>query len=99
MIVVVGHLKIPPEKMGEARQGIGAVVAETIKEPGCLLYAFSEDALEPGMIRVAEKWESWETLKAHGSTPHLAVWRAVLKAIGLRDREVIAYEAGETRAL
>jgi quinol monooxygenase YgiN len=99
MIVVVGYLKIPPERMGEARQGIRTVVAETLKEPGCLLYAFSEDAIEPGTIRVAEKWESWETLKAHGTTPHLATWRAVLKAIGLRDREVIAYEAGETRAL
>lgn len=99
MIVVVGHLKIPQEKMGEARQGIRSVVAETIREPGCLLYAFSEDALEPGTIRIAEKWESWEALKAHGTTPHLAAWRAALKAIGLRDREVIAYEAGETRAL
>ena len=62
-------------------------------------HAFSEDALEPGTIRIAEKWESWDALKAHGTTPHLAAWRAALKEIGLRGREVTAYEAGETRGL
>ena len=99
VIVVIGHLKIPPEKLDQAKTAIGAVVAATLKEPGCLLYAFSEDALEPGTIRIAEKWESWDALKAHGTMPHLAAWRAALKEIGLRGREVIAYEAGETRVL
>ena len=31
--------------------------------------------------------------------PHLAAWRAALKEIGVRERDVTAYEAGETRAL
>jgi quinol monooxygenase YgiN len=99
MIVVIGHLRIPPEKMSEARPAIGAVVRETRKEPGCLLYAFSEDVLEPGTIRIAEKWESWDALKAHGTMPHLAAWRETLQAVGVREREVIAYQASETRAL
>jgi quinol monooxygenase YgiN len=99
MIVIVGHLRIPPEKMNDAGRAIGTLVQETRKEPGCLLYAFSEDVLEPGTIRIAEKWESWDALKAHGAMPHLAAWRATLQAIGVREREVVAYEAGETRAL
>lgn len=99
MIVVVGHLRIPPEKMEQVKPAIHSVVTATLKEPGCLLYAFSADAIEPGTIRIAEKWESWDALKAHGSMPHLVAWRAALKEVGVRDREVIAYEAGETRAL
>ncbi len=99
MIVVVGHIRIPPEKMAEARPAIRSLVAATLKEPGCLLYAFAEDSIEPGTIRIAEKWENWDALKAHGGTPHLDAWRTVLKGIGVRDREVIAYAAGETRPL
>jgi quinol monooxygenase YgiN len=99
MIVVIGHLQIPPEKMDQAKVAIASVVTATLKEPGCLLYAFSQDALEPGTIRITEKWESWDALKAHAAMPHLAAWRAALKEIGLRGREVTAYEAGETRAL
>jgi hypothetical protein len=52
MIVIIGHL--PPEKTGEARQAIRTIVPETLKEPGCVLHAFSEDALEPRTIRIAE---------------------------------------------
>ena len=99
MIVVIGHLKIPPEKLEQARPAIRAVVSATLKESGCLLYAFSEDALASGTIRIAEKWENWDTLKAHGGMPHLAAWRAALQEIGVREREVTAYEAGETRVL
>ena len=76
-----------------------AVITATLKEAGCLLYAFSEDVLEPGTIRIAEKWESWEALKAHGAMPHLADWREALKSIGVRGREIFAYEAGEARPL
>jgi quinol monooxygenase YgiN len=99
VIVVIGYLKIPPEKMVLAKPAIRAVVTATLKEPGCLLYAFSEDAIEPGTIRIAEKWDGWDALKAHGAMAHLAAWRAALKEIGVSDREVIAYEAGETRTL
>src|SRR5205085_12293983 len=90
MIVVLGHLRIPPDKMEQAKTAIGSVVTATLKEPGCLLYAFSQDALEPGTIRIAERRENWDALKAHGSMPHLAAWRAALKEVGVRAREVIA---------
>lgn len=99
MIVIIGHLKLAPEKFAAARPHMRAMVEATVKEAGCLLYAFSEDVAEPGVMRIAERWENWETLKAHGATPHMAAWRAVVKDIGVLDREVIAYEAGESRAI
>jgi quinol monooxygenase YgiN len=99
MILVIGHLKIAPEKIAAARPHIRTVLEATRKEAGCLLYAFAHDALEPGTIRISERWANWETLQAHGGQPHMEAWRAVLKDIGVLEREVIAYEAGETRAL
>jgi quinol monooxygenase YgiN len=99
MIVIVGYLKISPQKIADVRQAVRAIVSETRKEPGCIYYAFAEDFLEPGTIRIAERWESWEALKAHVAMPHFTAWRAVLKEIGVDEREVTAYEAGETRSL
>ena len=99
MILVIGHLRLPPEKMVDVRQAAGAMLAATRQEPGCVLYAFAEDLLEPELIRIVERWASWDTLKAHGGAPHTADWRAALKATGVVDREIIAYEAGEVRPL
>ena len=99
MILVIGHVKIAPEKFAAARPHMRAMLEATRKEDGCLLYAFSEDVLDPGVIRIAERWTSWETLKAHGGVPHMAAWRNALKEIGVLGREVIAWEAGEQRDL
>ena len=35
MIVVMGHLKIPPEKLDQAKPAIRAVLTATRNEPGC----------------------------------------------------------------
>jgi quinol monooxygenase YgiN len=99
MILVMGHLRIAAEKMDEARPHMRAVLEATRKEAGCILYAFAEDVLDRGLIRILEEWESSDALKAHGGAPHLGAWRQALKTIGVLDREVTAYVAGESRAL
>lgn len=99
MILVMGHIRLPPEKMADVRRHARAMLEATRQEPGCVLYAFAEDLLEPGVIRIVEQWENWDALKAHGGVPHMADWRAALKEVGVIDREVIAYQAGETRPL
>jgi quinol monooxygenase YgiN len=76
-----------------------AVLEATRQEPGCLLYAYGEDVLDPGVIRVVERWRDWASLEAHGMTLHVIRWRAPLKRIGLLEREMTAHEAGEARSL
>lgn len=39
--------------------------AESCAEDGCLEYAFSLDVLDPGRVRLNERWESEETFAAH----------------------------------
>ena len=34
------------------------MVAETVKEAGCLAYASSRDINDPDLIRMAERWET-----------------------------------------
>ena len=99
MIVVTGHVRFAPEKIAGLRPHMRAMVEASRKEPGCLVYAYGEDFLEPGLFRIVERWESWPALEAHGKAPHLLTWRAAVKEAGVLDREVTAHETGEERAL
>ena len=99
LIVVSGHLRIAPEKIEALRPHARRTLEATRQEQGCILYAFAEDLLDPGLIRIVERWSDWPSLEAHGGRPHMDAWRAALKEIGVLDREVIAHETGEERAL
>ena len=99
MILVMGHLKFAPDKFAAVKPHAQAMIAATRPEAGCLLYAFAEDIAEPGVLRIAERWESAEALKAHVATPHMAAWRAALKEIGYLERDVRSYETAGERPL
>lgn len=100
MIVVTGHIKMPPEQLANLRPHMRAVLEGTRAEDGCILYAYAEDVLEPGLIRIVERWRDWPSLEAHTRAPHIALWSSKVKeAGGLLDREVTAHEAGAERAL
>ena len=95
-----GYARLQAERLAAVRSALTTMIATTRQEKGCILYAFAEDVSEPGVLRIVERWESWETLAAHGKAPHMKVWSDFLKATAtVLDREVTAYEAGETKPL
>jgi quinol monooxygenase YgiN len=93
MMLVTGELRIAPEKLETARPHMRAVIEATRKEPGCILYAFGEDVMDPGLIRIVERWEDAASLSAHGKTAHIAAWREKLKEIGVLGRELMKHES------
>jgi quinol monooxygenase YgiN len=99
LILVTGHIRVPPQAVETLRPHIQALVAATRKEDGCILYAFAEDMNEPGVIRIVERWRDWPSLEAHGKAAHIATWSGVAKGAGITSREVIAHAAGEERVL
>lgn len=99
MIVITGYIRIAPEKLAAARPHAKKNLEATRKEAGCLLYAYGEDFLDPGVIRITERWEDWDALAAHGKSPHMEVWRAALKEIGVLERNLLAHETGEERTI
>ena len=99
MIVVTGHVRIAPEAVEALRPHMQRMLEESRKEDGCLLYAYGEDVLDPGLIRVVERWRDWESLAAHGRAPHMAPWRQALTEIGVLDRDIAAHEAGAEKTL
>jgi len=99
MIIVTGEFRFPPEQMGKAREAMARVVAATRAEDGCLSYSYAEDVIDPGLIRVCEKWTSREALAAHFAMPHMATWKQEREALGLTGRSIVASEAGPEEVL
>ena len=75
------------------------VIAASLAEPGCHAYSYAEDVLDPGLFRVSEVWETREALAAHFETPHMAQWQAERIELGMMDRDVMAWVAGEPEVL
>lgn len=66
-------------------------------EDGCVEYGYAEDVLDPGLIHVKEVWKDRASLDRHFESEHLAEWRSSWLSLGIKDRDLWVYEAGEPR--
>jgi quinol monooxygenase YgiN len=98
-LIVAGTVRVPPENLEALRPAIRKMLTATRAEDGCGAYAFAEDLLEPGLIRIFELWRDQAALDAHFKTPHMAEWRATGAAAGLSDRHLALYEIAAEGAL
>jgi quinol monooxygenase YgiN len=99
MIVVIGSFRLPMESLEAGRAAMARVIAASCAEPGCLAYAYAEDVLQPGLLRVNEAWESRAALSAHFEMPHMKQWQCERAELGLTDRVVTAYTVSGEEAL
>jgi quinol monooxygenase YgiN len=99
MLMIVGTIRFPPEKMAEARPAMARMISASRQETGCLGYAYAEDILEPGLIHVIESWRDEDCLTAHFVSAHLADWRAACAAFGAFDRNLRRYDADGSRPI
>jgi quinol monooxygenase YgiN len=65
MLVVAGTIDVEPAQRQAFLEGRRDAVQASRGEPGCIEYAFSADLLDPGRVRIFERWESAEHLDAH----------------------------------
>jgi len=98
MLLIIGTIRIPPAMLVRARAAMQLMVLASRAEDGCLDYAYAEDVLEPGLIRVSEAWSDQATLDAHFASDHLAEWRNAWPALGICDRDLGLYEVSDRRA-
>ena len=99
MIVLTGTIRIPADKLDQARPLMKAVIEATRQEEGCLFYSFGEDVLQPGLIVVAEAWRDEACLGAHLNALHFHTWREAGAALGVSDRQLTVYEAVSSKPL
>ena len=99
MIVLTGTIRIPADKLDQARPLMKTVIEETRKEDGCLFYSFGEDVLDPGLIVIAEAWRDEAAVRAHLGAAHFIAWRDAGAALGVSDRQLTVYEAVSSKPL
>jgi quinol monooxygenase YgiN len=92
-IAIVGQFRIPLENLATARPLMIEVMEASRAEDGCIEYNYSEDLIEPGLIRVSEVWESREHLAAHFKAPHMQRWIEERVGLGLSGRQVTGFAA------
>lgn len=95
MILILGTIRAPAGAMAALRAPMAAVVAASRAEDGCIEYAYGEDMLVPGLIRVSEVWRDRAALEAHFKAPHMDPWRAARAALGVGERNLNLYESSD----
>lgn len=71
MYTIIGSVIARPETREELATLLGAQVAPTRAEPGCINYDFHVDAADPCVFVFYENWTSRAALDAHLAMPHL----------------------------
>ena len=97
MIVLTGTVRIPADKLEQARPLMRAVIEATRQEDGCLFYSFGEDVLDPGLIHVFEIWRDEAALHGHHTAPHFLAWREQRDTLGMSDRNMSAHTVSSSR--
>ncbi|MFD2058185.1 putative quinol monooxygenase [Mesorhizobium calcicola] len=97
MLLIIGTIRLSPERLGEAKPVMERMVLASRTEPGCLEYSYAQDVLDTGLIRITEVWSDRAALDAHFRSPHIADWRASWPALGIGERNLVLYEAGEPK--
>ena len=95
MIVVQVEVIVEPGSASKVVDAVKKMETATRKEAGCLKYAFAVDISDPGMVRVIERWESMDAIKAHMASPHMAQFQKDVMALQPSSLTVKAYEANE----
>ena len=65
MIIVIGIFEVVESDRPRFLDAKADQVVATVREHGCLDYAFAADAADPTRVRLIERWESMEDLRAH----------------------------------
>jgi quinol monooxygenase YgiN len=99
MILLAGFIRFPANKVAEARDAMTRMVLATRAEDGCVTYAFAEDLIEPGMIRISELWRDRAALEKHAASAHMGEWRKAGRELGVHGADLRVYEVDEGRPL
>lgn len=85
------------EDFPRIRDAAFAQIEASRAEPGCLEYTYAIDVADPCLMRVLERWESWQALENHFARPHMLPWRAALASVSVLERNLRAHEVSLSR--
>lgn len=97
MIILAGSVRLPVDKLDEARPVMARMIAASRAEEGCLAYSFAEDVLEPGLIRIFEMFRDAEAQQIHAHSQHMKDWRAAWPALGIGERQITHFAVSSSQ--
>ncbi|WP_213270425.1 antibiotic biosynthesis monooxygenase [Hyphomonas sp.] len=93
MITVEGYVRFADAgDFPRIRDTAFAQMRASRAEPGSLDYTYAIDVADPCLMRVLERWESWQALETHFAQPYMAPWRAPLAGVTVVERNLHAHE-------
>ena len=95
MIIVLATIESRAEDIDKLRQAIVDMQTATATEPGSISYVFTTDIASPDVVRVIEKWQSMDDLKAHFATPHMATFQQEMAQYPAKSMDVKVYEVAQ----
>jgi quinol monooxygenase YgiN len=101
MIIVGGYIDMENEaEIAAILEAGNEMVADTLKEAGCVDYCFAIDIGNPCRIRLFEVWIDQAALDAHMQTPHMAKFMGAIMDAKRAGASVSAYDAkGATKLM
>ena len=75
-VVLNVHFEAAPGHEQELAELLGAMVAPTRAEPGCLAYELHRDPENPAKFMFYERFADQAALDAHTVSPHFERWKA-----------------------
>ena len=92
MIAIIGQFDIHLEDASAAAELMLAMMNATVKEEGCLHYAYSRDLSRPNRFQLSELWEDEDALAEHFRADHMATYRAGMGQLRVQSRTVKRYD-------
>jgi quinol monooxygenase YgiN len=99
MVIIQGVVRISAADRDKFLAAASVMIPATRAEGGCIAYSYAEDALEPGLVHIVERWKDQAAVDAHLKTPHMAAFTASVSGLSMRDLKVVAYDAVNERVL
>lgn len=99
MIIIAGTITLDPAKRDDALAAAADLMRATHEEPGCLDYQMYRDPFDDAVVRIFERWEDDESLKAHFAAPHMAEFQGKIGDFGVTGTEITGYDATARESL
>jgi quinol monooxygenase YgiN len=95
MLIVAGEIRMQPGTRDQFLEAVRPVVAATLLEEGCRVYAFTPDPDDADLVRLYELWDDEAAIAAHLASEHLAAWRTTSASLPIRSRDIMKYTIAE----
>ena len=97
MFLVIGTFRLAPAKFADAIPLMALMIEASHAEDGCEEYSYASDVFDAGLVHVKERWRDRAALECHLASKHIAAWRGTWASLGIVNRDLRVYEAGEAR--